>query len=386
MARVKLSEFRAKSILVDGYSGYCLNLASLDQDLSIIPSGEYVLKVDQGIKKRGKQGLVAVNIEPEQVPEYVNTWSQKGFNRFILEPLFPHEQEEEKYFSVQRNREGLSISYSDFGGIDVEDNADKIRTFSEDQIDELCQISNLSSDFVNSIIDKINNNHMSFVEINPLVIKDGQVTLLDAAVLVDSAGEYFVDSWSEEDIVEAGQRTESEIRVKQMDDNSPAALKLTVLNEDGSLWLLLSGGGASITIADTVQAAGYGKLLGNYGEYSGGPTTAETYLYTKEILNLVLNSSAHKKAIVIAGGVANFTDVKSTFKGIIQALGEVADQLNSQNVKVFVRRGGPNEKEGLKLMEDFLRAENLYGSVYGSDTILTEAVSDAIEYIGGENA
>ncbi|MDO8265328.1 MAG: ATP citrate lyase citrate-binding domain-containing protein, partial [Candidatus Saccharibacteria bacterium] len=144
--------------------------------------------------------------------------------------------------------------------------------------------------------------------------------------------------------------------------------------------------GASITIADTVQATGYGKSLGNYGEYSGGPTTAETYLYTKEILNLVLNSTAQRKAIVIAGGVANFTDVKSTFKGIIQALNEVAEQLKTQGVKVFVRRGGPNEKEGLKLMEDFLRSEDLYGSVYGSDIILTEAVSDAIDYVGDNNA
>jgi ATP-citrate lyase beta-subunit len=88
-----------------------------------------------------------------------------------------------------------------------------------------------------------------------------------------------------------------------------------------------------------------------------------------------------KKAIVIAGGVANFTDVKSTFKGIIQALNEVAEQLKAQGTKVFVRRGGPNEVEGLKLMEDFLKAKDLFGSVYGSKTLLTEAVSDAIEYI-----
>ena len=386
MARVKLSEFRAKKILVEEYSGYSLKLDSIDQDLSGIPAGKYVLKVDQGIKKRGKQGLVAVNITPEQVPKYVNTWSQKGFNRFILEPLFPHEQEEEKYFSVQRNRDGLNISYSDFGGIDVEDNADKIRTFTDAQIDELCQVSGLSTDFVSGIINKMNKNHMSFLEINPLVFKDSKVTLLDAAVLVDSAGEYFVNEWSEEDVVEAGQKTDAEVRVKQMDDNSPAALKLTVLNPGASLWMLLSSGGASIAMADTVQVSGYGKNLGNYGEYSGGPTTAETYMYSKEIIKLALDSSAPKKAIVIAGGVANFTDVKSTFKGIIQALSEVADQLKSQGIKIFVRRGGPSEKEGLKMMEEFLKAKDLFGSVYGSKTLLTEAVSDAINFIGGEDA
>lgn len=386
MARVKLSEYRAKKILVDNYLGYSLKFDSLTEDLAQIPEGKYVLKVDQGLKKRGKQGLVAVNIGLNDIAEYANAWSEKGFNRYILEPLFPHEQEQEKYFAIQRNRDGLSISFSDFGGVDVEDNSDKIQTYTSNQIDELVRDSGLNASFINEIIEKMNKNHMSFVEINPLVIKDGQITLLDAAVLVDSAGEYFVDSWTEADIVEAAQKTGPEIAVKQMDDNSPAALKLTVLNLDASLWMLLSSGGASIAMADTVQVSGYGKDLGNYGEYSGGPTTAETYMYSKEIIKLALDSSAPKKAIVIAGGVANFTDVKSTFKGIIQALDEVADQLKQQGIKIFVRRGGPSEKEGLKMMEDFLKAKDLFGSVYGSETLLTEAVSDAINFVGSQNA
>ncbi|MCA9346760.1 hypothetical protein KC960_04685 [Candidatus Saccharibacteria bacterium] len=382
MARVKLSEFRAKSILVEGYEGYSLTFNNLDDELSRIPDGNYVLKVDQGIKKRGKQGLVAVNITPDQVRENANKWQNLGFSRYILEPLVPHEQSHEKYLAFQRTREGIIISFSELGGMDVEDNADSIKSFNELQISDLAKYSGISEEFIKNIIIKMNENHFSFLEINPLVIKDGQLILLDAAVLVDSAGEYFTNMWSENDIVEASQKTDAELRVRELDDNSPAALKLTVLNKDASLWLLLSGGGASITIADTIQAEGLGNQLGNYGEYSGGPTTEETYLYTKEILNLVLSSKAPKKAVIIAGGVANFTDVAKTFKGIIQALSEVAEELRQQKVKVFVRRGGPNEKEGLKNMEEFLRSNDLYGSVYGSDVVLTEAASEAIKYVG----
>ena len=120
MARVKLSEYRAKKILVDSYLGYSLNFNSLNEDLAQVPEGKYVLKVDQGIKKRGKQGLVAVNIGINEIVEYANAWSEKGFNRYILEPLYPHEQSQEKYFAIQRNREGLGISFSEFGGVDVE--------------------------------------------------------------------------------------------------------------------------------------------------------------------------------------------------------------------------------------------------------------------------
>ncbi|MCA9346839.1 hypothetical protein KC960_05105, partial [Candidatus Saccharibacteria bacterium] len=335
MARVKLSEFRAKSILVEGYNGFALSYDNLGSQLAEIPDGQYVLKVDQGIKKRGKQGLVAVNISTAQVREYADTWNERGFSRFLLEPLFPHEQSHEKYLAFQRTRDGLLISFSELGGMDVEDNADSIQTFHENQLHDLVKVSKLEENFLKNIIAKMNENHMSFLEINPLVINDGQPVLLDAAVLVDSAGEYFTNNWDENDVVEASQKTDAEIRVRELDDNSPAALKLTVLNKDASLWLLLSGGGASITIADTIQAEGLGGQLGNYGEYSGGPTTAETYLYTKEILNLVLSSKAPKKAIIIAGGVANFTDVAKTFKGIIQALDEVAEILKEQKVKVF---------------------------------------------------
>ena len=124
-----------------------------------------------------------------------------------------------------------------------------------------------------------------------------------------------------------------------------------------------------------------GKEIANYGEYSGGPTREETYLYTKEVLGVILASKAKKKALVIAGGVANFTDVKSTFAGIIDALSEKTEELQRSNVRVYVRRGGPNEAAGLSLMEEFLRAHDLLGSVHGSEAVITAAVDDAIAYL-----
>jgi succinyl-CoA synthetase beta subunit len=125
--------------------------------------------------------------------------------------------------------------------------------------------------------------------------------------------------------------------------------------------------------------------LGNYGEYSGGPTREETYLYAKEIIALMLASKAKNKALVIAG-VANFTDVKKTFAGIIDALSEVASALRKAKIKVFVRRGGPNETAGLALMREFLEKESLLGSIHGSDTIITKAVSEAISYVREEKS
>jgi succinyl-CoA synthetase beta subunit len=155
-----------------------------------------------------------------------------------------------------------------------------------------------------------------------------------------------------------------------------------LLNPDGAFFLLLSGGGASIVVADEVNNQGHGQLLANYGEYSGNPNAEETYLYTKQVLSLMLKSKAPRKVLIIGGGVANFTDISKTFKGVIQALSEVKVQMRKQNIKVFVRRGGPNEADGLAQMEKFLLREDLHGRVAGPELTMSKIVPLAAETVG----
>ena len=54
------------------------------------------------------------------------------------------------------------------------------------------------------------------------------------------------------------------------------------------------------------------------------------------------------KILIIGGGIANFTNVADTLKGIIRAINETKDKLKENNTKIYVRRGGPNYKEGLR--------------------------------------
>jgi ATP citrate (pro-S)-lyase len=49
--------------------------------------------------------------------------------------------------------------------------------------------------------------------------------------------------------------------------------------------LVCAGGGASVIYADTVGDLGWAEELGNYAEYSGGPSSAETYHYAKTLLD-----------------------------------------------------------------------------------------------------
>jgi hypothetical protein len=122
-------------------------------------------------------------------------------------------------------------------------------------------------------------------------------------------------------------------------------------------------------------------IAGKYERTVGGPSGEETYLYTNAVLRAAFASRAPKKAIIIAGGVANFTDVKKTFTGIIRSLKENLDPLHEHGFKVFVRRGGPNEVEGLAMIEKFLKDNNLFGSVHGSDAVLTTVIHEALEAV-----
>jgi succinyl-CoA synthetase beta subunit len=375
MSRKKLSEYRAKSLLNPEHETAAIHLASLKTDLAQLESGQkYIIKVDQGIKKRGKQGLIRLNITKDEVEAAVKELVARGFDRFIAELMLPHEDSEERYLSIERVREGVKILYSPNGGVEIEEHPESIESY-----DEPGSVP-LPKGFVERIVEIMNREHLSFVEINPLVVRDDECVLLDAAVLVDSAGQWQA-SWTEDDIVEVGTKSEAELTIAELNDGSPASFSFHVLNPDGAIWLLLSGGGASITIADEAANRGKADLIGNYGEYSGGPTREETQLYTEAVLGQVFASNAPKKAIIIAGGVANFTDVKKTFAGIIDALKNHLDELKKSGIKIYVRRGGPNETEGLALMEKFLKDNGVYGSVHGSDAVLTVVVEEALEHV-----
>lgn len=379
MSRVKLTEYRAKKLLLgDAYQGVRIVAGA-----NVYPAdGLWVIKVDQGVKKRMKQGLVKVKQEASMLAAITKEWEGRGFTSFIAEPFLAHEESEEQYLSLERVRDGIRLLHAAQGGIEIEAHPEKVANHLIRETTDVAAIAvatGLPEVFLAKLVDAFEKNFLGFLEINPLVVKDGEAHLLDAAALADDAGMYFVrGAWGSEDIAEAAAKHEAEANVAALQKTTPASLKLKVLNPDGSLFFLLSGGGGSIVIADQAALRGAGKELGNYGEYSGGPTREETHLYAREVLSLLLASKASKKALVIAGGVANFTDIRKTFAGVVDALGERSEELRQAGVKVYVRRGGPNEKAGLAHMEEYLRKEGLLGSVHGSDAVITAAVDEAI--------
>ena len=88
---------------------------------------------------------------------------------------------------------------------------------------------------------------------------------------------------------------------------SGASLKLTILNDRGRVWTMVAGGGASVVYADTVADYGYSHELANYGEYSGAPSTDETYEYAKTLIKLMTRYKHPEGKVFIIGGGKKFT-------------------------------------------------------------------------------
>jgi ATP-citrate lyase beta-subunit len=392
MSRKKVSEFRAKQLLSSALDLIC-NAWEIDTSKPIkdqleavkpMPDG-YVLKVDQGIKGRYKKGLVVLGLNRTDLEQAVNKLQNKGFQWLLIEPMVPHESTDEQYISFSRQRNGILLSHSKTGGIDVEANPGKLKTLiiNKANLDEAAKLTGIETKQIKELVKIMNEEHTTLLEINPYAIVDRNLHILDIAMEVDDAGGFFSNGWSPSDFREyhGSKILPQEKTVLDLAKKSPASFKLNVLNPNGAIFLLLSGGGASIAIADEVYNRGFGPQLANYGEYSGNPNTDETQLYAAALLELLISSNAKKKILFIGGAVANFTDIANTFTGIIKALERAAKQLKHQSLKVFVRRGGPRQEIGLAMMEDALQKYGILGAVNDGKISLSEAVGEALEYL-----
>lgn len=373
-----------------------------------------VAKPDMLFGKRGKLGLVlfkvnkpgdvtyqdAVNWIKQKMQEETEINGVKGhLTHFLIEPFVPHKPEEEYYVAFSMGEEADTVYMSAFGGIDVEENWDKVSevsipaTATDEEIENLIK-SNIPkeikdrekyADFVVRAYKLSRDLHFVYFEINPLVMVGNKVYLLDFVGKVDDTAGFVVGKkWGELEFPSGFGRdlTPEEKYIKELDEKSGSSLKLTILNSEGRIWTLVAGGGASVVYADTVADMGYVNELANYGEYSGNPTRTETREYVKTVLDLMTRNkhpSGKPKILLIGGAIANFTDVAKTFDGIIDAFKEYAEKMRQVGVRIYVRRGGPNYEQGLKRIKQAAEELGLPIEVYGPELHMTDIVRKALE-------
>jgi ATP-citrate lyase beta-subunit len=397
MSQAPIREYDAK-MLFARYSTtpYPGILIERESDLSRIRWGEsHVIKPDQLFGKRGKYGLVWVNLDETWVKKW---WKEKNdsivtigknegkLTTFLVEPFISHGAE--YYIAIKTERTYDEIFFSESGGIDVEENWESVRsikipatrdrTISDTLFDDLKISDSQIWDFVKELYHFFVEYGFSYLEVNPFTQDpNGDIVCLDMVARVDTTESYkqrknwewitFTNPfWVE--------KSEAESYIESLDAATGASLKFRVLNGDGALWLLTSGGGASVIIADSIADMWLATEVGNYWECSGNPSRDDTRAYTLTLLDTMLRSTAKKKYLIIAWAIANFTHIDKTFGGIIDAFEQKIEEMKKQDITILVRRGGINDTKWLALMKDAcdrlsLPCEIADGQVYMTDIL-----------------
>jgi len=382
------------------------DLKKLPTNYPWLTKTKLVVKPDQLIKRRGKSKLLLLNADwkgaekwiKERMGKPITVGAVTGIlDHFIVEPFIPHEQADEYYLAILSIRDGDQILFHHEGGINVGDiDAKAVRmhvpigtfpTVADIEKQLLDSVPkerrSLIAGFIEGMFRFYADLNYTYLEINPFVVSGNRIYPLDLAAKLDDTAEFVSGKkWGGIEFPSPFGRmlSKEEAYIADLDSKTGASLKLTVLNPEGRIWTMVAGGGASVIYADTITDLGYMNEMANYGEYSGDPNEEFTYLYAKTILDLMTRKKNPKgKVLLIGGGIANFTDVANTFKGIVRALKEYKEKLQENKVRIYVRRGGPNYKEGLRIMRELGEQLGVPIEVYGPETHMTKIVSMALK-------
>ena len=365
-------------------------LARLGQANEWMQQTKLVAKAHEALGSRFKLGLVKVGLDlngavaatKEMIGRQIGSIT---VTQVIVSEMIPHK--EEYYCAVKSTREGSEILVANCGGIEVESNWDRVKRLSlevgqqptPELLEKLAKdagftgpLTKKMGDFAGKMFTCFDNEDAQYLEVNPVVTResDGELVALDAVTLLDGDAKFRHPDWNFQFAAEFGRAySNDEMEVMAVDSKIKGSVKFIEI-PGGDTAMLPAGGGASVYYSDAVVARG-GKLA-NYAEYSGDPPDWAVEVLTEKVCSL-----PGIRNIIVGGAIANFTDVKKTFGGIINGFRKAKSDGKLKNVRIWVRRGGPREKEGLDAMRA-LKDEGFDINVFDRNTPLTDIVDKAL--------
>ena len=336
---------------------------------------EVVVKAQVLSGKRGKNNGVKFCSNVEQVETAVNDMFTMNIRGQYVAAVLIEEKlhiAEEHYASItyDTNRKQPVLIYSSQGGMDIED-------VSEDKIDKTwidVRNVNFPESIGRSLAECFLAEDARVAEINPFVkTVDGRWVAADAKVALDDDAFFRHEEWKalEPRSMMGRLPTEREIAVKKIDEGE-AYYRGTAgkyIELDGDIALILNGGGASIANMDAL--ARVGLKAANYTEYSGNPPREKVYQLAKIVL-----SKSGIRGLWMCGVVANFTNVKETFLGIIDALDEI-----KPTYPIVVRRDGPESAEAFELVKACAEPNHLNIRLFDKNMSMSESVMVLAEMV-----
>ena len=347
---------------------------NIQQAYDEISADKVVVKAQVLSGKRGKNDGIKFCSDLSEVEAAANELFNRKINDQYVAAVRVEEKldiKEEHYISItyDTSKQQPVLVYSKKGGIDIESVPDeKIEEYKLDiRTDQL----DLDLPYVQKLWNCFKGEDARLVEINPLVKTNSENWVAaDAKIALDDDAMWRHEDREFEPRTMMGRPpTKREKQASSIDEGSYRGTAGKYTEMEGNIALLFSGGGASISSMDALIDQGLQPA--NYTEYSGNPPREKVY----ELAKLVL-SKPGLKGLWIAGGVANFTNVKATFLGIIDVLDEL-----QPDYPIVVRRAGPKDTEGLELMRKCAEQNNLDMKLFGKETSMDETAKILAEMI-----
>ena len=288
----------------------------------------------------------------------------------LVEEKAPVEKELFAAITWDGRRKCPVIVFSDMGGIDIEEVAEKhpehvsrthisnLLPFQPYQAKQAVAATGVSGDdlgklttIVQMLVDVFHRYDLTLAEINPIgKTKDGRILVLDGHVdLEGDARDKHAKVIAElgigkEETREARPPTDFEVKGAQVDAADHRGVAGNVKEFDGDLGLIIGAGGGSLTLFDAIRK--HGGRPANYCEIGGNPSMKKT----KELTKLILSKPGVKKIAVMMNVVSN-TRVDIVARGVIKGCVE-AGRNPGETIAIF-RIPGAWEDDGFQILRKY---------------------------------
>lgn len=158
-------------------------------------------------------GLISVNKDLPTVEQWIKERLNKEqkigaasgkLRNFIIEPFVPHKPEEEFYVCIYSHRHADTILFHHEGGVDIGDVDSKAvrldipvgETTDEVAIEKALmqnvppQKKNMVTKFIDALYKLYVDMYFTYLEINPLVVTDKEIYILDLAAKLDATADF----------------------------------------------------------------------------------------------------------------------------------------------------------------------------------------------------
>ena len=381
---MKIQEYQAKQIFTK-YNipiprGQVALNAGFVQQIAEDLGGKVVVKAQVLVGGRGKAGGIRLANDPEEAEDIATDMMGMDIKGFSIHKVLVEQAvdiKQELYLGIVTDRHLSSpvIIASSYGGVDIEDAAEeapeKISHIQIDPLVGLCdfQIRCLAvsidlprqywkkfAQIANSLWAIYEKHDASLVEINPLVISEGNdLIALDGKMTIDENALF---------------RHPELADLRDLDMEDPYEIEaqkygISYIRMNGNIGCLVNGAGLAMATMDILKLKG-GEPA-NFLDIGGGAGAEKV----SSAFRILLSDKQVKAILVnIFGGITRCDEIA---RGILMALSEQ----KHRKLPILVRMIGTNAEEGLKLIEE----HNL-----PSATSLVEAAEKTIELAGVKKA